>query len=210
MMKVIANEAYVPAITANPGSYICFIAGNKIAVETFAIEPGTHEFNYEVNSRSVKDGMPEAVVTTRQALEREFTERRYVKRSHVPLSVSFADGITKPKAAITYGEVAPQVYVSKVDTMLVAWSIEFLWHRLAGPGGAGLSRNSKKQAGNMAQALGSAAVDSLPDLSSYLQVHIPFADRQKLKSLGRGFGTMDIIGTEQSLLDRWATRVFGP
>lgn len=209
-IKIIDGTSYMPVWFPNPGDYIHFIAGNKIAVETFAVEAGTHDFNYEVNSRHTSNGNPESILTTENALKEEFKERRYVNRSFIPISADFSVGIKNIKADITYGEVTPAIYDSKVKSPLVAWSIEFKWHRLVMAEKikkAKTARGKRKQ--DIIAARGTAALESLPDLNGHLRVYVPSSDIQKFSKLKQGFGTTDIIGTNSGIIEEWITRVFG-
>ncbi|MQP65846.1 hypothetical protein GE253_10885 [Niveispirillum sp. SYP-B3756] len=206
-MKIIEGEIYIRGPEVNSGQYVHFLAGKKISVETFAIEAGGHDFNYQVMSRATANGKPESILTTQRALEREFWERRYVRRTFAPISVG--RGSDGPKLEITYGEVSPQVYVSSVETDIVAWSIQFLWHRLAKAGGARLSASKTVRARQgVAVGQGTAQLNTLPDLAAHLRVHIPSADSGKYNLLKNGLGTSDVIGTDKNTIGGWLTRVF--
>ena len=206
-MKIIDGEIYYQRLVAEPGQYLHFLAGRKISVETYAIEAGGHDFNYQVMSRATVDGKPESILTTQKALEREFFEKRHVQRTFAPVSIGPApDG---PKVAITYGEVSPQVYESKVETDIVAWTVQFLWHRLAKAGGARLSASKTVRARQgVAVGQGTAQLNALPDMAAHLRIHIPSMDASKYKLLIDGLGTRDVIGIEDNSIRGWLTRVF--
>ncbi len=108
---------------------------------------------------------------------------------------------------MTYGEVAPQIYQSKVASPVVAWSINFKSHRLVAAqgaiGSAGNAVRPNKNAVSVAQA--SANLQNIRAGFDYLMVWIPVRDFARTRILTNGFGTTDIIGTERS----WLTRVFG-
>lgn len=207
-MKIIDGEIYNRRITASPGQYVHFLAGKKISIETFAIEAGGHDFNYQVMSRATVNGRPESVVTTQRALEREFWERRYVQRTFAPISIGL--GPKGPEVEVTYGEVSPQVYESRVETSVVAWSVQFLWHRLAKAGGARLSASKSVRAKQgVAVGQGTAHLNTVPDMIAHLGIYVPSADEDKFQPLKNGLGTIDIIGTDNNTIGGWLTRVFG-
>lgn len=80
-IRVIGGTPYRSYRIINPGGNLYLLAGSSIAVETWALDWGQHEFDYEVNSRPIDGrGRPTAIATTRSALQREFMERRVVSR----------------------------------------------------------------------------------------------------------------------------------
>ena len=128
-IRVVRGIAYRQLRIIAPGDALFFTGTHRIAVETWALDWGQHEFDYELNSRATDpQGRPQPIATTEQALAREFMERRVVSRQMIPISVGM-DG-SRPKVAMTMGEVSPQVYESRVPTDVVAWSLHFRSHRL--------------------------------------------------------------------------------
>ena len=113
--RVIEGIAFRSYRIVNPGENLFVIAGGRVAVETWALDWGRHEFDYELNSRGLDArGRPGAIATTRSSLTNEFIERRAVSRQPIPISVA-ANGLTRaPDVAMTLGEVRPQVYTSRL------------------------------------------------------------------------------------------------
>lgn len=194
----------------NPGQNLYLVAGTRIAVETWALDWGKHEFDYELNSRSLVGGRPGAIATTRTALQREFLERRVVTRYPIPVSVGF-NGMNKlPDIALTLGEVKPQVYTSKMAGPQLGWSLAFRSHRHHGAVGG--KRASTSRVGPNASSTtmpGSGRGAGLATGFNYLMVYLPVADFATAREMPGGFGVMDMIGTDPSLWDRWTARIFG-
>lgn len=206
-IRTIRGVQYRQFAPVTPGNRLFMTCGSMIAIETWAVTWGQHDFVYEVNSRSTNGAdQPLSIATTRKALEREFVERRAVNRLFMPFSVGDSDGNKIPEVEMTYGEVAPQVYQSKEASAVVAWCINFKRHRLvAAQGSVSAVRNTvrpNKNAPFVAQA--SSNLENVPSGFEYLMVYVPVREHPAARIYTNGFGTMDVIGTERS----WLTRVF--
>ena len=74
-IRVVRGIAYRRLAIVNPGSALFFTGPKRIAVETWALDWGQHEFDYELNSRATDgQGRPQAIASTEQALAREFLD----------------------------------------------------------------------------------------------------------------------------------------
>lgn len=211
-VRTIGGREFRTFRTITPGERLFLIAGRTIAVETWAVEWGQHEFDYEVNSRALDaGGRPQAIATTREALRREFVERRVVTRQPVPISVAFPGGLSPPRVELTYGEASPSIYTSRQGGAQLAWSIIFKSHRhVAAQGTIGAAKSAVTRNRNApVVADGTAAMRSLPAGFDYLMLYLPVEDMPRSRILAGGFGVTDVIGTEQSWFDRWWTRVVG-
>ena len=72
-VRIIDGHPFRSYAVLNPGQSLYLASGRMIAVETWALDWGQHEFDYELNSRPVgPNGRPGAIATTRSALQREF------------------------------------------------------------------------------------------------------------------------------------------
>lgn len=196
--------------TVFPGERLFFVTGNQIAIEHWAYEVGQHHFDYEVNSRPVLNGRPQAIATTRDALQREFLERKVNTRQVIPVSIGDSDGNRIPEVAMTYGEVAPQIYRSRVEGPEVAWSIIFGLHRhvsTQGAGGTALSI-ARPNANVVQNAARSANAQQMQSGHNYLMLWIPVDRFGATRLLPNGFGTTDVIGYDPPLHRRiiqWIT-----
>ena len=212
-VRFFAGRTWRPFQIVNPGATLTMIAGPLIAVETWAVEWGQHEFDYEVNSRPLaRDGQPQAIMTTRQALRDEFFERRVVPRQPIPFSMAFPNGMmSRPEIALTYGEVAPQTYQSRISASQVGWQIAFKEHRLnAVVGKMGSVKNAAKRNNNAsAIANGANQMENMPSSFDYLMVYIPTLRSGEARVLPGGFGAIDVIGDDPSLVQQWMSRLFG-
>ncbi|WP_313623970.1 hypothetical protein [Achromobacter sp.] len=201
-IRVIKGISYKPFAIAPPGKTLCFIGGRRIAVETWALDWGQHEFNYEINSRPLDwDGRPLSVVATRDMLQDEFFERRVVSRLPIPISVGVSDG--RPEVQLTLGEVSPQVYETQLPAAKVMWELNFRSHRLVAAAGP----RPKSTARQVAQA--TIAGQSVPNGFDYLMVHAPLVDRHSFRIVSGDLGLRDVIGTDRGLSKRWWTWVTG-
>jgi hypothetical protein len=208
IIRIIRGVHYRQLMIINPGECLYITTGRSIAVETWAVPMGQHEFDYGINSRATDvHERPISIASTSNALEAEFMERRIVVRQAVPFSIGDSNGNKIPEIDMTYGEVAPQVYHSKQTSPTVAWSINFKGHRLVSA--HSVTKNfarkplSRKQNG-IAMAKNTPAMQNVATSSEYLMIYVPVSDYPKHKIYREGFGTMDIIGTDRS----WLTRVF--
>lgn len=209
--RTIKGTTFRQFATVEETQKLFFVSGQTIAVETWALMMGQHEFDYQLNSRETSpDGLPQAIATTEGALDREFLERRVVFRSPIPLSVAFPNGL-KPVADITYGEVVPQIYKSRVRTSTVAWSLNFKKHYLNSVQGKfGTAKGAvSPSSGALATAQMSAAAQNIATGLEYLTVYVPVADFGKTRRLNDGFGVNDVIGQNPSWIDGWMTKVRG-
>lgn len=188
-----------------PGETLFLLSGRMIAVEHWAYEPGQHEFDYQVNSRQVEaNGRPQAIMTTRTALEREFMERRVVSRAVVPVSIGDSNGNRIPEVQMTYGEVLPQIYRSTVASSKIGWSVSFRQHRhVSTQGTMGTAKSiAKPNASVMRNANRSARAQNMQSGFNYLMVWIPESQFGQTSMLENGFGVTDLIGTDISLTQR--------
>lgn len=207
-VRLIKGAPFRQVATVNAGENFYLAAGRQIAVETWAIDWGKHVFDYELNSRPVSaNGRPQAIATTRSALEREFMERRVVSRYPIPVSVGMNGMRRAPDVALTLGEVSPQVYTSRVEGPRVAWSLAFRSHRHNGAVGG--KRASQGRATANATMPGSGRAGGMSTSFNYLAVYVPAADWGAARELPGGFGVTDLIGTEPGLIQRWIARITG-
>ncbi len=197
--------------TINPGEAIYFRAGSQICVETYALDWGQHDFNYEVNSRTTRGGAPQAIATTRRALQREFMERRVVTRQPIPISAGDTNGNRIPEVAMTMGEVSPLIYRSRLTSSPLAWSINFMSHRNVAAGGtvSAAGNAARRNSNAPAVARGSARMSAAPTGFNYLMLWIPASDINSFRFYDGGFGVTDMIGTEPSAWQRWSSWVTG-
>lgn len=72
----IGNENFRLIATVDEGQTLYFTAGKAIAVEKYDMRIGKSEFDFQVNSRPVRGGRPEAIAARQQSLDREFMESR--------------------------------------------------------------------------------------------------------------------------------------
>lgn len=203
-IRVVRGVAYRQLAIVNPGGALFFTGAYRIAVETWALDWGQHEFDYELNSRAADaQGRPQAIATTEAALAREFMERRAVMRQVIPISVGADSG--RPKVALTMGEVSPQVYESRVRTGVVAWTLHFRSHRLVASAQFGL-----RVKGNVAAVAQTTVTGQMnPSGLDYLMVRVPVAEYARFRILPGTFGVTDVIGRDPGLVERWTARVFG-
>lgn len=211
-VRTVRGVEYRPLAIVNPGDALFFTGTRRIAVETWALDWGQHEFDYEVNSRRLDNtGKPEAIATTERALAREFLERRAVLRQPIPVSVGFPNGLV-PQIRMTMGEVAPQIYESGIPGTMVAWSLRFRHHRLvaAATGTMSSVKNGAVRNPN-ADAISRASVtgQAVPSGFDYLMVRVPVAEYARFRILRTGFGVTDLIGTEPGLIQSWIARITG-
>lgn len=194
-LKIMDGVPYRKFADVAPGDTLFFTGHRKIAVETWALDWGRHEFNYELNSRQTKGNTPVAIAIMENTLKNEFLERRVVTRLPIPLSVGFPNGF-KPEMQVTLGEVSPQVYLSKEEGQIVAWSLRFMWHRLTShaTGNVGAAKNAISRNKNAPQIASSTKnINSIPFEFNFLRVLVPYADFHEFRILPNGFGVTDVI-----------------
>lgn len=112
---------YVRSI--DEGQTLYFMAGREIVVERFDMRPGGCEFDFQINSRPGRG----PIAAMRSGLDKEFDEPR-VKSNFFGVPIRPSDAIAMAQArrvTMTYGEIAPKVYRSKVMTSPVGWTIWF-------------------------------------------------------------------------------------
>ncbi|WP_146151020.1 hypothetical protein [Allosphingosinicella deserti] len=206
--RVIDGKAFQQFRIVNPGENLYFTAGRSIAVETWALDWGKHEFDYDLNSRpTTQDSRPVAIATTREGLQREFLERRVVNRYPVPVSVAMNGVRRAPTIELTLGEARPQVYESKVPSAVVAWSLNFRSHRHHG--GVGGKRASQGRATGAGSPPGIGRGAGMATGFNYLMVYLPVEDAVSVRRYQNGFGVVDLVGSEPGLIQRWIARVTG-
>jgi hypothetical protein len=207
-MRIINGTQFRPFRIVNPGENLYFTSGRMVAVETWAVEWGKHEFDYELNSRPLDPrGRPQAIATTREALEREFLERRVVSRYPVPVSFALNGTRRLPTVEMTYGEARPQVYTSRVDGGQVAWSLHFRSHQHHGAVGGKRASQGRNMAGPGPSGMGRA--EGLATGFNYLMVYLPVNDHGGARPYPNGFGVTDLIGREPTMLERWTAWITG-
>jgi hypothetical protein len=206
--RTISGREFKPFRVVNPGQNLYFAAGRSIAIETWALDWGKHEFDYELNSRPMSTaGRPSAIATTREALEREFLERRVVSRYPVPVSVAM-NGIDRaPTIELTLGEARPQIYATRLPSATVAWSLNFRAHRHHG--GVGGKRASQGRSMSPGSPPGIGRGAGMATGFNYLMIYLPTADWAKAQLYPAGFGVMDVIGQEPGLIERWTAWITG-
>lgn len=64
----IGNENFRLIATIDEGQTLYFTAGKAIAVEKYDMRIGKSEFDFQVNSRPVRGGRPEAIAARQQSL----------------------------------------------------------------------------------------------------------------------------------------------
>jgi hypothetical protein len=211
-IRYLKGVAFRQFRTIFPGETLFMLSGRVIAVEHWAYEPGQHEFDYQVNSRQIEaSGRPQAIMTTRAALEREFMERRAVSRAVVPVSIGDSNGNRIPEVRMTYGEVAPQIYTSTVNSDRVGWSLSFRSHRhVSTQGTLGTAKSiAKPNASIQSSANRSARAQNMQSGFNYLMLWIPESQFGQTRILENGFGVTDMIGTDISLTQRMINWVTG-
>lgn len=156
-LRVVDGVTWHQFAIVNPGQSLYFLAGNSVMVETWALDWGKHEFDYEINSRQTANGKPQAIATTREALQREFMERRVVSRYPIPVSIGVNGLPALPDVELTLGEAKPQVYVSRIDASQIAWSLNFRSHRYAGAVGGKRASAGRATSGTGMPGTGRAA-----------------------------------------------------
>lgn len=123
------------------------------------MRPGGTEFDFQVNSRPFRGGKPEAIAAMQSSLDREFAESR-VKSNLFGLLLSYGnmnEMRRQRRIELSYGELRPQVFPSRVAGPRVAWRIWFKRAYYAGnPSVPGLSKGTAS-----ARADGSASIGAL-------------------------------------------------
>ena len=159
----IGRESYRLVATVDEGQTLYLQAGRTIAVEKFDMRIGKSEFDFQVNSRPVRGGRPDAIAARRDSLDREFMESR-VKSNIMGLPISLGNiaAMSQDKrVALSYGELRPQIFRSSVTTATVAWRIWFRRTWYSGQAsGRGMRGSVGPTAGGKAQAsaMGSAQI----------------------------------------------------
>lgn len=147
----IGAESYRLVATVDEGQTLYMTAGRAIAVEKYDMRIGKSEFDFQVNSRAVRGGRPDAIAARQDGLDREFMESR-VKSNLMGMPVSLGNAATmvrERRVALTYGELRPQVFRSSVKTAPVAWRI---WFRRTWYSGQASGRGMRGAAGPTAGA----------------------------------------------------------
>ncbi|BCI71853.1 hypothetical protein SPKIRA_26830 [Sphingomonas paucimobilis] len=162
----IGNENFRLIATVDEGQTLYFTAGKAIAVEKYDMRIGKSEFDFQVNSRPVRGGRPEAIAARQQSLDREFMESRVKSNLFgLPVSLGNAAAMVKDRrVALSYGELRPQIFRSSVSTRPVAWRIWFRRTRYSGQASGKGIRNAPKPAASakaQASAMGSAAIGAM-------------------------------------------------
>ena len=204
-MRTIRGVAYRRMRAIYPNESVYLITGNQIAIEHWAYEIGQHYFDYEVNSRSVgPDGRPTAIASMRSGLEREFMERRVNTRGAIPVSIGDSDGNRIPEVGMTYGELAPQIYQSRVAGPQVAWSIKFRRQQYVAaqtPTRTALTLAGRKP-DPVHHAENSVRAQNMQGGHNYLVLWVPASSFSATRFLPNGFGVLDYIGENPPLYRR--------
>lgn len=206
-LRVVDGVTWHQFAIVNLGRSRNFLAGKSVMVETWALDWGKHEFDYELNSRLTANGRPQAIATTEEGLRREFMERRVVSRYPIPVSIGMNGLRALPDVEFTLGGAKPQVYASRINTSRLAWSLKFRSHRYVGAVGGKRASAGRATSGAGMPGMGRGA--GMATGFDYLMVHLPLSDYTAAQVLPRGLGTTDVIGREPGLLERWIARVTG-
>jgi len=211
--------------TVDEGQTFCFFAGSTIAVEKWDARPGSTEFDFQVMSRAAPDGRAGAIMSSREGLYREFNEARVKSNLFgLPISGGNVVAVARGRAApeLTYGELQPQVFRSRVTSNLVAWTLWFPRAHYVGMGGVpripGTAKPSAaaRAGAATARAEGAAAMGamsqrdpSLADgsagpvgMAATLRVYILLADLAKFRVSPQRFDTHDMIFNPLTVFDR--------
>lgn len=123
----IGDTTFEYVATIYQGQVLYFTAGATVAVEKHDMRPGGTEFDFQVTSRATRNGQPEPIMAMQSSLDREFLESR-VKTNLYGLPLSLGNGVEmvrQRRVELSYGELRPQIFHSKVETNPVAWYIWF-------------------------------------------------------------------------------------
>jgi len=147
----IGGKSYRLVATVDEGQTLYLQAGRAIAIEKFDMRIGKSEFDFQVNSRPIRGGRPDAIAARQESLDREFLESRV--KSNVmglPISLGNAAAMVRDRhVTLSYGELRPQVFRSSVKTTPVAWRI---WFRRTWYSGQASGRGMRGRAGATAGA----------------------------------------------------------
>ena len=216
MTLKIGAETFRLVATIDEGQTLFFKAGKRIAVEKFDMRPGGTEFDYQVTSRGVHDGKPEAVAGMAAGFDREFLENR-TKSNPLGLPVNVGNAIAMARdrrIALTYGELRPQVFNSPIKTAQVGWRIWFNRAWYAGAGGrpsrtangganARVSARASARIGAMSvtprAGLASGGIGALGNDAGILRVWVPVDDGYAPTG---PFDRHDVVGRPPSITDR--------
>lgn len=214
----IGAETYRLVATVDEGQTLYLTAGRAIAVEKYDMRIGKSEFDFQVNSRPVRAGRPDAIAARQDGLDREFMESR-VKSNLLGLPVSLGNAaamVRERRVALTYGEVRPQVFRSSVKSAGVAWRIWFRRTWYAGQasgrgmrGAAGPAAGAKAQASAQGSArIGAAsgqprrgratAIGPLTNDAGVLRVYVLASDASEIVA---PFDRHDVTFRDPTLLE---------
>ncbi len=210
------------------GQTLYFSAGQSIAVEKFDMRIGSTEFDYQVNSRQFRGGIPDSIMTMQQSLDDEFNEGR-VKSNLYGLPVSLGNlgqMARQRRIELSYGELKPQVFRSTVTTTPVAWRIWFKRTYYTGAasgrgyrGGKGPNAgpNAVATAGGSARIgtgseaasprLGSGEIGPLTNDAGVLRVYTKLGDKYQV--FRRPFDDHDAVFRPLTLMDHLTSFVRG-
>ena len=215
---------FTPVRDVAEGAAFYFLAGRTICIEKYSFVEGATEFDYSVNSRVTRDGQPEKLMAMANSLRNEFFVHRIASRYPIPFNFgkTGTGSALDPNSyewAITYGEVAPQIFESKQGLPSfngpIAWSVRFkrAWvNSNPSPTSAlnrlrqGVSRPSARRL----QTIGRSDVPNsaygarLDALASdfFLRIWINALDEPVFKALAEPVGEGDVIFQDPTLLDR--------
>lgn len=222
----VGKDVYVLVATIDETQSLSFLAGTAIAVEKMDMRPGGTEFDYQVNSRGVRNGRPEDIMVMQNSLDREFMEAR-VKSNVYGLPVSIGNLMAMARGApleLSYGELRPQVFTSKVTTDPVAWTIHFKRAYYSGvatrpslsrPSGTAVdklanqatTRADASASAGAATATGGARNRSAPGnvqpigVDAVLRLYVRETDLSRYKPSSKIFGDHDMIFHSPGIFD---------
>ncbi len=207
--------------TVDEGSSLYFSGGRSIAVEKFDMRPGGTEFDFQVNSRAFRGGRPQAVASTQAGMDNEFMEAR-VKSNLVGLPLSYGninEMRRQRRIELSYGELRPQVFTSRVAGAPLAWRIWFKRTHYAGnpsvprlPKGTAVPRatgsaavRGMSETPNRDHAPG--AIGPLTNAAGILRVYVEGNDAFQV--FGRPFDGGDVIFRPTTLMEHLGSFVRG-
>jgi hypothetical protein len=213
----VGREQFRLVATIYEGQTLHFAAGAVIAVEKHDMRPGGTEFSFQVNSRATRDGRPETIAAMQRSLDDEFMESR-VKTNILGLPISIGNAaamVRNRNVALSYGELAPQIFRSKVRSNPVAWRIWFDRAYYAGaaskpalraPTGEAAGRlsaqaqtraNASAAAGAASRTQNGEAGGGIAPLHTGALLRLYVLEGSPYRPYGRPFGQGDLIGVER-------------
>ncbi|MFD1747384.1 hypothetical protein ACFSE1_18080 [Rhizobium helianthi] len=218
----IDGEQFVKVRQIFDARNIYFRAGKKIAVERFAVFQGTHQFDYEVNSRPIdRNGNPIAIATNQDALRNEFFEKTILTRPPVPV-VFGKDNNGEFAVKLQPNDLRAQVFESKESGEMIAWSLHVksisyegtmsamgaaktTGTRIRQSSSSSPSVRQKMYAGatqDMHNAERSGLASNTGDPSHMINIYIQSKSLSIYRNYPNGFGVVDLVGYDPSLWEK--------